>query len=102
MLRTSVTRALALSCLVALAAPPVALASGNGRLPDWRLAPIWFPRPGAAPVLERGAAAAWNTMRLCADAARQKLYPVTRTAAYRPYARQVSLWRRYRGGSGWL
>lgn len=69
-------------------------------MPDSQRAPIWHPERDDH-TLEREAAAAWNTLRLCADTDGVELYAVDKPgAAYRTYARQRVLLRRYLEGRG--
>lgn len=73
--------------IVAGSAPSSADAYSNGRLPTSVLRGVFAPT--AHTVLERDAAAAWNTMRQCAIPRGVDLYPGGPDSAYRPYGRQL-------------
>jgi lysozyme len=102
----------ALAALLTLAAlagatahPPDAQGWANGRAPWSELQPVFIPSNTA--FLTDRAAAAWNTMRLCAVRDGVDLYPSASSwqpaaTAYRTYAAQLVLWRRYKAGTGAL
>lgn len=84
-------RALAALLAVMAAVATPAAAFPNGQAPRSALARIYSPTPSVQPLLERHAAAAWNTMVVCAYDAGVRLYPGGPLSAYRSYAGQVTL-----------
>jgi murein L,D-transpeptidase YcbB/YkuD len=95
-------RRLAPVVLVAAASaclPATALAYENGHLPRSALSRVHIPKDNTA-YLAKDAAAHWNTMRLCALADGQDLYPEhspyhPAATAYRSYRIQVIFWRKW-------
>jgi peptidoglycan hydrolase-like protein with peptidoglycan-binding domain len=70
----------------------VVIAFPNGRAPRAALARVYYPTPAVQPLLERHAAAAWNTMVVCAyDAGRPPVPGRPGVSAYRTLAQQVVL-----------
>lgn len=95
---------LSLVALLAIAAPAGAFTNGRARPSD--LAPIYIPQ-NTAFLAKGGPAAAMNTMRLCAVRDGVDLYPSASSwtpaaTAYRTYAAQLTLWNRYKAGTGAL
>jgi lysozyme len=94
---------IALAATLAVAPPAGAFPNGRARAGD--LGHIFIPANTA--YLSKPAAAAWNTMRLCAIADGIDLYPASSAwqpaaTAYRTLGEQQTLWARYRAGSGAL
>jgi GH24 family phage-related lysozyme (muramidase)/peptidoglycan hydrolase-like protein with peptidoglycan-binding domain len=94
---------IALAATLAVAPPAGAFPNGRARAGD--LGHVFIPANTA--YLSKPAAAAWNTMRLCAIADGVDLYPASSAwrpaaTAYRTLGEQQTLWARYRAGSGAL
>lgn len=95
-------RALLITTLlfVVAALPPVSTAAPNGRLPATQLAAVWHPDRDDHSLAQEPAAA-WNTLRLCADAEGLELHGVDKPgSAYRDLARQRRLLELFREGRG--
>ncbi len=94
-------RVLLVTSLLMLAAlPAAAFAAPNGRLPAGQLAGVWHPDRNDHSLAQEPAAA-WNTLRLCADADGLALYGVDKPgSAYRDLARQRRLFELFREGRG--
>jgi lysozyme len=94
---------IALAATLAVAPPAGAFPNGRARAGD--LGHIFIPANTA--YLSKPAAAAWNTMRLCAIATASTCTPLPSAwqpaaTAYRTLGEQQTLWARYRAGSGAL
>ncbi|MCP9488656.1 MAG: peptidoglycan-binding protein [Solirubrobacteraceae bacterium MAG38_C4-C5] len=94
-------RALLITALLVLAAlPATTFAAPNGRLPAAQLAAVWHPDRDDH-TLAQESAAAWNTLRLCADADGLPLHGVDKPgSAYRDLDRQRRLFELFREGRG--
>lgn len=94
-------RALLITSLPVLAAlPAAAFAAPNGRVPAGQLAGVWHPDRDDHSLAQEPAAA-WNTLRLCADADGLALHGVDKPgSAYRDLARQRRLFELFGEGRG--